>query len=90
MDPASAGHVGSGIRGQHDRILAGEQIGEGMGGKDMSGKGKGTGTPTTVQKGYQPSRETRPASGGVQGGYTPTTGSGAPPSTPTSGSGGKK
>jgi hypothetical protein len=31
-----------------------------------------------------------PTKQGVQGGYTPSTGSGAPPKTPTTGSGGKK
>jgi hypothetical protein len=31
-----------------------------------------------------------PSRGGVQGGYTPSTGSGAPASTPNTGSGGKK
>lgn len=56
----------------------------------MSKKGGGSGKVSS-SNGYMMTKPgNRPAPGSVQGGYTPTTGSNVPTSTPTTTTGGKK
>lgn len=55
----------------------------------MSDRNNGSGSGgNTANKGYQPT--TRPAQGGEQAGYTPTTNQSPPSVRPSTGSGGKK